>query len=150
MTKTFDPQRVPINATTLRLFRDALDENIVNLGEDLILEKNREYGDSWQSEGPFVAAGRLKDKIIRVESILDDAGKRGILQTTYEGGFENILETMAYATLLALYWVHNDLGVSKNAPESVQDFYSDLKEYLVELQGESGDGDGSGEAVAED
>lgn len=134
MSNDFALNRVPINIQTVSAFRASYNKRAIALDEELILEKNREYGDSWQAEGPFVAAGRLKDKIIRVETIIEESNaERRVAQTTYEGGFENILEAIAYCKLLALYWVWNDLGVDDNAPQAVVDFYEGLSRLLDSL-----------------
>lgn len=139
-----DLKRVPINRDTVRTVTDVLQQFQILLDEELILEKNAEYGDSWQAEGPFVAAGRMKDKLVRVETLIDEAKRTRISQTTSEGGFVNILEMMAYGRMLMLYWVYNDLGIKGDESDTVDAVYEEIRKRLGRL---TKDADATGSRV---
>ncbi len=104
----------------------------------LILMKNEQYGDSWQAEGPFVAAGRMKDKIVRVETLIvraQDAERvTRVVQTTEAEGFQDILEIVQYAKMLMLYWVYNGLGITGDEPKCVRDLYRSIGGELMNMQ----------------
>lgn len=147
-----DLVRVPITGATVAMLSSILSVHTHRLDEELILEKNAVYGDSWQAEGPFLAAGRMKDKITRVETIIDglhpDRLYGASLETTPEG-FQDILEMMAYGKLLMLYWIRNDFGLAGSESEHIQQFYRELKDSLgpvfeVEEQEDLDDPDASG------
>ena len=126
-------KRVPLNPQTVRLvsgefafYGDELDIN-------LILKKNEAYGDSWQAEGPFVAAGRMKDKIVRVETLLDQHDNLLVSQHTIAEGFQDILEMMQYGKMLMLYWAFNNLGIPSDAPHPVRELYRSLVDELEDV-----------------
>lgn len=128
-------KRVPLNSGTLELITQELEFWGETLDHELVIIKGEAYGDSWQAEGPFVASGRMKDKISRVETFLTSHGLKAVRQTTTIEGFQDILEMMAYGKMLMLYWAFNDLGIQANAPEPVRELYRSLREGLEELGG---------------
>lgn len=135
-----DLQRVPITPQTMTLVTEALARFGPQLDYDLTTVKNREYGDAWQAEGPFLAASRMKDKITRVETVIgkmwpEDGSvprkQRFVQATTVAEGFQDILEMMQYGKMLMLYWIHNGLGLAGTEEEGVRDMYNEL---LIELK----------------
>lgn len=117
---------VPINEEIITESRWILEEWGELLDSELILKKNAEYGNNWQAEGPFLAASRIKDKIVRVNTLIElGGGNKKVIQETAAEGFQNILECMAYCRLLMLYWAYNDLGANTTI-DSVENFYNDL------------------------
>lgn len=113
--------KVPVNHDTIQILREVMERYSDVLDDHLILDKNRQYGDSWQAEGPFLAASRMKDKIARVTKAIDS-----VEQTTTAEAFQDTLEMIAYGKLLMLYWAWNDLDVSGTEVEPVKHFYRDL------------------------
>ena len=106
----FELRRVLINRDTITVATDALEWSDTKLDQELILDKNAQYGDSWQAEGPFLAASRMKDKITRVSNLIEGQEISGAALVTADEGFHDILEMMAYEKLLMLYWFHEDCG----------------------------------------
>ena len=114
---------VPVNEDILDHINNGLRIFEDELNNVLIILKNRDYGDSWQAEGPFLAASRMKDKITRVSNLIYTPG---VKQETNAEGFQDILEMMAYGKLLLAYWVWNDFGLPQDSPGCVHDLYSEL------------------------
>lgn len=128
-------RRVPINEKTVSITSYALGTSRTSLDQELILDKNKQYGDSWQAEGPFLAASRMKDKITRVEALirLDTEGAVGAALETTDEGFQDILEMMAYGKLLMLYWVYNGFGLGGSTLSSVNEVYEFIERELKSL-----------------
>lgn len=144
-------KRVPLTEDTLRAVRFALQDatNGRDFDESLILAKNRQYGDSWQAEGPFVASGRMKDKIVRVaQAIALYQSNLAITQVTTAEGFQDILEMIAYGHMLMLYWIHNDLGLAGTEEEVTKRIYNYIKDELSTVGGPFADA--TGDSVVED
>jgi hypothetical protein len=72
---------------------------IVNTRIEHILKKNHDYGDAWQENGPFTPLMRIKEKLIRVETLSN--GKQALVLD--EKVEDNIGEVFDYA-LLWLLW----------------------------------------------
>ncbi len=143
-------RRIPINEETVSIASFALWFNEVQLDKELILNKNEQYGDSWQAEGPFLAASRMKDKITRVSTItaqimravskeenasglvLEEKSLGAVSETMGEG-FQDILEMMAYGKLLMLYWVYNGFGLGGSTLASVNEVYEFIERELKSL-----------------
>lgn len=129
----FELRRIPINHDNITLATDALEWFDSRLDKELILDKNEQYGDSWQAEGPFLAASRMKDKITRVSNLIEGHEISGAALVTADEGFQDILEMMAYGKLLMLYWVHNRFGLGGTTLQSVREVYEFIERELVEL-----------------
>lgn len=129
-------RRVPINAETMKLVSDMLTTWSSVLDKYLTLEKNAEYGDAWQAEGPFLAASRMKDKIARVEMVMETHSKEirnAVALTTNAEGFQDILEMMQYGKMLMLYWVHNHMGLAGTEAPGVNNVHDNLERQLEGL-----------------
>ncbi len=118
-----DLRKVAINSSSIDAISDAIERFVVDLDSELILDKNKAYGNAWQAEGPFLASSRMKDKITRVETTIKEARKSASLVTAEEG-FQDILEMISYGKLLMLYWVWNELGLSGSEVDPVTDLYN--------------------------
>lgn len=133
-------RHVPINKETVSIASFALWFREELLDKELILDKNEQYGDSWQAEGPFLAASRMKDKITRVEALIQisvgsDHFNHHVVGASLETrpeGFQDILEMIAYGKMLMLYWVHNGFALETNL-ESVREVYHSLEKELRKL-----------------
>ena len=110
---------------SLTVFTDALNQQ-------LILEKNEQYGDAWQAEGPFLAASRMKDKIVRVATGLDSRGNTTIAASTTPEAVQDVLEMMAYGKLLLMYLIWNDVGYTPTTVGSVRSFYDNLAQAMID------------------
>ena len=129
-------RRVPINAKTMKLVSNVLTMWSSAFDKHLTLAKNAEYGDAWQAEGPFLAASRMKDKIARVETVMETHSKgiRNVAAlTTNAEGFQDILEMMQYGKMLMLYWVHNHMGLAGTEAPGVNNAYDNLEIQLERL-----------------
>ena len=128
----FELRRIPINRDNIAVATDALEWFDVRLDQELILDKNKQYGDSWQAEGPFLAASRMKDKITRVSNLIEGHEISGAALVTADEGFQDVLEMMAYGKLLMLYWVYNRFGLGGTTLASVRGVYEFMERELVE------------------
>ena len=115
-------QKIPVEHDLLRLVSWAFEDLSVDLDNCLVLDKNSDYGDAWQAEGPFLAASRMKDKITRVTNIIDGR----VSAETKAEGFQDIIEMMQYGKMLLAYWVWNDLGLSGSEVKPVKELYDRL------------------------
>lgn len=100
-----------------------------------IIKKNYDYGDAWQENGPFTPLMRIKEKLIRVET-LSDGRQALVLDEKVE---DNIAEVFDYALLWLLWktgqeprqltfleWLRADISTARNIPGSVdEDFDTD-------------------------
>ena len=74
---------------------------------DLLLNKNKVYKDAWQDFGIFTPLMRVREKLIRVESLID--GRPILVQD------ENVyaeLQDIAGYCILAMLWMDNQDGVT--------------------------------------
>lgn len=126
-------KRVPINPNIIRVVNELLYIHWPNFTNQLILDKNAQYGDSWQAEGPFVAAGRMKDKMIRVETLASQSGDyRQVSQTTTPEIVQDVIEMMMYAQMLLMYLAYNEIGLFGTEPLAIKQFYYDLESVMAE------------------
>jgi NTP pyrophosphatase (non-canonical NTP hydrolase) len=72
---------------------------------DLLLRKNDEYKDAWQDFGIFTPLIRVREKLIRVESLID--GRPVLIQ---DKDVYNELRDIAGYCLLAMLWMDNQNG----------------------------------------
>lgn len=71
---------------------------------DTIIRKNADYGNSWQSYGDISALTRVKDKLVRLETLSD--GRRALV---VDESVENTVTDIAgYCLLLMLWYRHNE------------------------------------------
>ncbi len=74
---------------------------------DLLLDKNKVYKDAWQDFGIFTPLMRVREKLIRVESLIDG---RPILAQD-----ENVyaeLQDIAGYCILAMLWMNGQDGIT--------------------------------------
>ena len=74
---------------------------------ELLLDKNTQYKDAWQDFGIFTPLMRAREKLIRVESLID--GRPVLAQD------ENVyaeLQDIAGYCILAILWMDNQEGVT--------------------------------------
>lgn len=72
---------------------------------DLVVEKNRAYGDAWQLYGPLTALIRIREKLVRLDNVT--AGEDGELEITVKScnaAKEELRDIIGYS-LLALLWI---------------------------------------------
>lgn len=69
--------------------------SIANQIIDLVLRKNADYKDAWQSQGMFTSLIRLKDKLIRVETLQD--GRQALVQD--EDIEQTLIDIVGYGLL---------------------------------------------------
>ena len=142
-----DRVKFPITENTIMsiretwgLFQDILDK-------ELILDKNLEYGDAWQTDGPFLAISRIRDKLARVESMYSrEIDEHVVAMRVGEGVLQNLLEINAYTVMLIGLMVSNEDNMSgpHDAP-SVIGFAQGLRdirgEWFADAAGDSVGGD---------
>jgi len=64
-----------------------------------VIKKNTDYGDAWQSCGPFTALVNLKHKLLRIENL--GGGKESLV--TSENVKDTLVDIIGYALLLLAY-----------------------------------------------
>lgn len=65
---------------------------------DIVIKKNADYGDSWQSYSIFIPAIRMKDKLVRCETLAD--GRQAlVIDETFE---DTVRDIVAYGWLSML------------------------------------------------
>lgn len=122
-----------INSETITDIRETWDDFQAVLDQELILDKNREYGDAWQTDGPFLAISRIRDKLARVEAMYSsELNEHVTAMRVGEGILQNLLEINAYTVMLLGYMISNgdNMNGPHDAPSVVQ-----LSERLSELRG---------------
>lgn len=128
-----DRVKFSINDETIADIRDLWSDFQGELDTELILDKNKEYGDAWQTDGPFLAISRIRDKLARVESMYSsELDEHVTAMRVGEGILQNLLEINAYSVMLLGYIISNEDNM--NGPHdatSVQLF----SERLSELRG---------------
>lgn len=84
---------------------------------ELVLDKNEDYGDSWQASGILGVLCRISDKLMRVETISD--GRQALVAN--EGIGNTLLDTIGYS-MLALLWLaeHSDCESVYNYMRSLE------------------------------
>lgn len=68
-----------------------------------IMKKNHDYGDAWQENGPFTPLMRIREKLIRVETLSD--GRQALVLD--EDVDTNVAEVLDYAALWLLWRKYN-------------------------------------------
>jgi hypothetical protein len=81
-----------------------LDE-LVNELIDLLVDKNAKYKDAWQDFGMFTPLMRIREKLIRVESLTD--GRPVLVQD--ENVMAELMDIIGYG-LLAMLWMEGQDG----------------------------------------
>jgi hypothetical protein len=71
-----------------------------------IMKKNHDYGDAWQTNGPFTPLMRMKEKLIRVETLSD--GRLALV--TDEKVETNVAEVLDYSALWLLWKEQQDVS----------------------------------------
>lgn len=92
--------RAAKSAINLARLNELVDELI-----ELLLSKNEQYKDAWQDFGIFTPLMRIREKLIRVESLID--GKPVLVQD------DNVyaeLQDIAGYCLLAMLWMDGQDG----------------------------------------
>lgn len=84
---------------------------------DLLLRKNKVYKDAWQDFGIFTPLMRIREKLIRVESLID--GKPVLVHN--DDVYVELQDIAGYC-MLAMLWIEEQNG------ESFQDIINKLRE----------------------
>ena len=92
--------RVYVEVTRSKL--EAIAYSVVNL----VLKKNKDYGDAWQGQGINGALVRLADKLYRVDTLAD--GRERLVQD--ENVLDTLVDAIGYALLGILYLQENGMG----------------------------------------
>lgn len=125
--------KFPINDNTISDIRDIWGDFQEELDIDLILEKNKEYGDAWQTDGPFLAISRIRDKLARIESMYSSEIQEHVTAMRVgEGILQNLLEINAYSIMLMGLMISN--GDNMSGPHDVAAVVH-FTERLGELRG---------------
>jgi len=74
-------------------------DNIV----DMVIDKNHDYGNAWQTYGIFTPLIRINDKLLRVKNL--SGGEQALVAD--EKVEDNLRDVVGYA-LLALLWLDNN------------------------------------------
>lgn len=93
-------ERVAKKAVNLARLDELVDELI-----DLLLDKNQKYRDAWQDFGMFTPLMRIREKLIRVETLID--GRPVLVQD--ENVIAELMDIMGYC-LLAMLWMEGQDG----------------------------------------
>lgn len=93
-------ERVAKKAVNLARLDELVDELI-----DLLLDKNQKYRDAWQDFGMFTPLMRIREKLIRVETLID--GRPVLVQD--ENVVAELMDVMGYC-LLAMLWMDGQDG----------------------------------------
>jgi len=91
--------RVHVEVTRSKL--EAVAYSVVNL----VMKKNKDYGDAWQRQGLNGALVRLADKLYRVENLAD--GRERLVQD--ENVLETLIDAVGYSLLGILYLQENGM-----------------------------------------
>ena len=90
--------RVHVEVTRSKL--ESIAYSVVNL----VLRKNKDYGDAWQFPGINGAMANLADKLFRVENLAD--GRERLVQD--ENVLETLIDAVGYSLLGILYLQENE------------------------------------------
>lgn len=93
-------ERVAKKAVNLARLDGMVDELI-----DLLVDKNMQYKDAWQDFGIFTPLMRIREKLIRVESLIDG---RSVLVHD-ENVMAELMDIIGYG-LLAMLWIEGQDG----------------------------------------
>ena len=69
---------------------------------DTVIKKNHDYGNSWQSYGIFIPAIRMKDKLVRCET-LADGRKAMVIDESFEDTVRDIV-AYGWLSMLRMAW----------------------------------------------
>ena len=91
--------RVDVEVTRSKL--ESVAYSVVNL----VMKKNKDYGDAWQRQGINGALVRLADKLYRVENLAD--GRERLVQD--ENLLDTLVDAIGYSLLGILYLQENGM-----------------------------------------
>ena len=106
--------------TVVRVTKEAL-MMIVEERIDHILKANHDYGDAWQTNGSFTPLMRMKEKLIRVETLSD--GRQALIEN--EKVETNVAEVFDYS-LLWLLWRSLNPDISKILDKHSKRVYTEV------------------------
>jgi hypothetical protein len=109
-------ERIAKKSVNLARLDELVDELI-----DLLLDKNQKYKDAWQDFGMFTPLIRIREKLIRVETLID--GRPVLIQD--EDVIAELMDVMGYC-LLAMLWMDGQEG------ETFQNIIDRLREAAQE------------------
>lgn len=91
---------------------------------DLVLKKNVDYKDAWQSQGMFTSLIRLKDKLLRVENLSD--GRSALVAD--EDIEQTLIDIIGYGLLgvLRYRWEKAFPRVIRDKPDNVDNLINRL------------------------
>ena len=122
-----DPNKASVTKAALM----AIAENLI----DFVIKKNTDYGDSWQSYGIFIPAIRMKDKLVRVETLID--GRQALVADETFG--DTIKDIVAYGWLAMLRMEWEAKHAAKPAGEYTQPYLFNLDDVVNSIDEPSGD-----------
>lgn len=110
-------ERAAKSAINLSNLNELVDELI-----ELLLDKNKQYKDAWQDFGLFTPLIRVREKLIRLESLID-----GRPIVVYDNDVKSELKDIAGYCILAMLWM-DEQDYNKGDTITFQEIIDDLRD----------------------